>query len=45
LKHAGVARFAFNWGLNQKQLAYKNGEKTPNAIELHRRLNALKATE
>lgn len=26
-------------------MAYENGEKTPNAIELHRRLNTLKPTE
>lgn len=45
LKHAGAARYAYNWGLNQKKLAYENGEKTPNAIELHRRLNAIKPTE
>jgi hypothetical protein len=31
--------------LNQKKMAYENGEKTPNAIELHRRLNAIKPTE
>jgi len=42
LKHAGVARYAFNWGLSQKKLAYEKGEKTPNAMELHRRLNAIK---
>ena len=45
LKHAGCARFAYNWGLNEKIKAYENGEKTPNAIELHRKLNALKKTE
>ena len=26
-------------------MAYEHGEKTPNAIELHRRLNAIKPTE
>ena len=45
LKHAGAARWTYNWGLNQKKMAYENGEKTPNAIELHRRLNVLKPTE
>jgi len=45
LKHAGAARYTYNWGLSQKKMAYENGEKTPNAIELHRRLNALKPTE
>lgn len=45
LKHAGAARYTYNWGLNQKQLAYANGEKTPNAIELHKRLNAIKESD
>jgi putative transposase len=45
LKHAGAARYTYNWGLNQKKMAYETGEKSPNAIELHRRLNALKPTE
>lgn len=45
LKHAGASRYAFNWGLNEKKLAYENKQKTPNAIELHRRLNALKSKE
>lgn len=45
LKHAGAARYTYNWGLNQKKMAYENGEKTPNAIELHRRLNLLKKSE
>jgi len=44
LEHAGCARFAYNWGLNQKQEAYKRQEKIPTAIELHRRLNKLKKT-
>lgn len=45
LKHAGTARFAYNWGLAQKQAAYQAGQKTPNAQELHKRLNALKAAD
>ena len=45
LQHAGAARFTYNWGLKQKQLAYENKQKTPNAMELHRRLNALKKTD
>lgn len=44
-KHAGVARFTYNWGLARKQAAYKAGEKSPSAIDLHRELNALKQTE
>lgn len=45
LKHAGAARFTYNWGLAQKIKAYEAKEKTPNSIELHRRLNALKQSE
>lgn len=45
LKHAGCARFAYNWGLARKQAAYKAGEKVPSAIDLHRELNALKPTD
>ena len=45
LQHAGTARFAYNWGLQRKIEARKNGEKTPGAMELHRELNALKKTE
>lgn len=44
LKHAGCARFAYNWGLARKQSAYKAGEKPPTAIDLHKELNALKST-
>lgn len=40
LKHAGCARFAYNWGLAK----IKAGAK-PNAIALHRDLNALKPTD
>ena len=45
LKHAGAARFAYNWGLVQKKMAYEHGDKTPNAIVLHKRLNLLKKNE
>jgi len=44
-KHAGTARFAYNWGLARKIEAYKAGRKTPTAIDLHRKLNALKKTD
>ena len=44
-KHAGAARFAYNWGLGRKIEAYQAGQKVPNAIDLHRELNALKKTE
>ena len=44
-RHAGAARFAYNWGLARKQQAFANGEKSPTAIDLHRELNALKKIE
>lgn len=45
LKHAGCARFAYNWGLAQCEDAYRTSKKFLSSKELHRRLNALKATE
>jgi putative transposase len=45
LRHAGAARFAYNWGVERKKAAFANGEKTPTAIDLHRELNALKKSE
>src|SRR5712692_10264008 len=45
LKHAGCARKAYNWGLARKQEAHAQGEPMPAARQLHRELNALKATE
>jgi putative transposase len=44
-KHAGAARWAYNWGLQRKQDEYRQTGKSPNAMELHRELNALKPTE
>lgn len=41
-RHAGAARYAYNWGLSRKIEAYRKGEKTPSAIDLHRELNQLK---
>ena len=43
-KHAGAARWAYNWGLRRKQDAYRTTGKSPNALDLHRELNALKQT-
>lgn len=43
-KHAGAARFAYNWGLSLKQARYKATGKSPYAMELHRELNLLKKT-
>ena len=45
LRHAGAARFAYNWGLRRKIEARERGEKNPTAIDLHRALNAVKATD
>ena len=44
-KHAGAARWAYNWGLQRKQEAYRQTGKSPSAIDLHRELNALKRTD
>jgi putative transposase len=44
-QHAGAARWAYNWGLQVKQERYRSGMKSPNAIALHRELNALKKTQ
>jgi putative transposase len=43
-KHAGTARWAYNWGLRRRQDEYRKTGKSPNAIDLHRELNALKQT-
>ena len=44
-RHAGAARWAYNWGLARKQEAYRVTGQSPTAIDLHRDLNALKQTE
>ncbi len=44
-KHAGVARFAYNWALARRIEEYQRTGKSPNAIEQHRLLNLLKKTE
>lgn len=44
-KHAGAARWAYNWGLQRKQDEYRKTGKSPSAIDLHRELNALKQTD
>ena len=44
-RHAGAARWAYNWGLARKQEAYKATGRSPSAIDLHRELNALKRTD
>jgi putative transposase len=45
LKHAGAARFAYNWGLARSIEAYRETSKRPTAIKLHRDLNKLKQTD
>jgi len=39
-KHAGVARHAYNWGLETCIKEYKKNKKRPSAITLHNRLVA-----
>ena len=41
-KHAGAARYAYNWGLKRKQEVYKETGHGISAMDLHRELNALK---
>lgn len=48
LRHAGTARFAYNWGLEQRNRLYREkhgNERFTCAIEQHRELNKLKRTE
>lgn len=45
LKHAGAARFAYNWALRHCQQEYAAGRKLPSSITLHKELNALKKTD
>ncbi|MFW9890513.1 MAG: RNA-guided endonuclease InsQ/TnpB family protein [Candidatus Thorarchaeota archaeon] len=48
LRHAGVARFAYNWGLERRIKLYKEnkGEKRfTNAIQQHKILNRLKKSQ
>jgi len=44
LQCAGVARWAWNWGLGQRKQEYKNIGKSSNFVEQNRQLNALKKT-
>lgn len=45
LKHAGTARFAYNWGLARRRKEYQETGKSSHAIEQHRQLNKLKKTD
>jgi putative transposase len=44
LRHAGAARFAYNWGLTRRIKEYAATGTPLNAISLHRELNRLKKT-
>lgn len=44
-KHAGAARFAYNWGLGQRIELYEKEKKSTNAIEQHKILNSLKSSQ
>ena len=44
-RHAGAARWAYNWGLARKQEAYRATGTSPSAMDLHRDLNVLKQHE
>ncbi|HHW42178.1 MAG TPA: IS200/IS605 family element transposase accessory protein TnpB [Syntrophomonadaceae bacterium] len=44
-KHAGCARFAWNWGLAERKRLWEEEGKSTNAIEQHRELNRLKKTD
>jgi putative transposase len=44
-KHAGAARWAYNWGLHRKQEVYKATGRNISAMELHKELNKLKQTK
>lgn len=44
-KHAGAARYAYNYGLRRKQEVYRATGRSISAMELHREINVLKQTE
>lgn len=44
-KHAGAARFAYNWGLARRIALYDESKQSTNAIAQHKELNALKKTD
>jgi len=45
LKHAGCARFAYNWGLARSQEVYCTTGKRPSAAALHKELVTLKQSD
>lgn len=44
-KHAGAARFAWNWALDRRIKEYAETGRSSRAIDQHRQLNAIKATD
>jgi putative transposase len=44
-KTADAARFAWNWGLEQRIKSYKEARKTPTDIDQHKQLNVLKKSD
>ena len=47
-QHAGVSRFAYNWGLDQRIKQYRNNQgddRFTDAMKQHKLLNSLKKTE
>jgi len=45
VKHSGIARFAYNWGLGRQIENKKNNNKFLTAIDLHKELVKLKKTD
>jgi putative transposase len=48
LRHAGIARFAYNWGLDQRIKLYKENQganRFTNAMKQHKILNSLKQSQ
>jgi len=45
IKHCGVARFAWNWGLAKHRTEYETTGKSSNAMKQHKELVILKKTE
>lgn len=44
-RHAGAARFAYNWGLRRRIDTYQETKKKLTAIDLHREIIAMKKTD
>lgn len=45
VKHAGVARFAYNWGLAQRIEEYRTTGKSSSAIDQHKQIVQMKKTK